>query len=296
MADKKRAGNKALLERYDASWSADSIRLFNTPTPTARQTFFYVQEAGYFRTSAPYFTERENLDSFLLIFTLSGKGRLKIRDREYLISSGDTALINCNEHHYYECVPGNEWEFLWVHFNGPTALGYYNIFAENGYRIICGMDSSFMELNLWRIISLTRDKDLHGEITISGIIAHLLTEILVKNNEDMLGLGTMPEYIKEALLIMEKEYADPLSLESLSDRVSMNKYYFAKQFKRYLGITPNEYLINLRVNHAKELLRYSQSSVEEISYSCGFNYTSHFVNTFRKKEGVTPLVFRRNWS
>ena len=46
------------MEKLDLTWSDDSIRFINTATPRARQTFFYVQEAGDFCTSSPYFTER----------------------------------------------------------------------------------------------------------------------------------------------------------------------------------------------------------------------------------------------
>ena len=52
------------MENLNFSWTDDSIRFINTATPKARQTFFYVQEAGDFSTFPPYFTERENLNSF----------------------------------------------------------------------------------------------------------------------------------------------------------------------------------------------------------------------------------------
>ena len=62
----KNGTNHEYLERADYTWSEDSIRFINTPAPAARQTFFYVQEAGYFRTSPPYFTERANLSLSLI--------------------------------------------------------------------------------------------------------------------------------------------------------------------------------------------------------------------------------------
>ena len=66
------------LERADYSWSSDSIRHINTSTVSVRQLFLYVQEVGYFRTRPPYFTERANLHSFLIIYTLSGRGLLRL--------------------------------------------------------------------------------------------------------------------------------------------------------------------------------------------------------------------------
>ena len=76
------------MEKLDLTWSDDSIRFINTATPSARQTFFYVQEVGDFCTSSPYFTERENLNSFLIIYTLHGKGLLKYHGSKYSLHPG----------------------------------------------------------------------------------------------------------------------------------------------------------------------------------------------------------------
>ena len=116
------------MKKLHLTWSDDSIRFINTATPRARQTFFYVQEVGDFCTSSPYFTERENLNSFLIIYTLHGKGLLKYRGEQYTLHPGTTAYINCMEHHHYECLQNQNWEFLWIHFNGSSALGYYEEF------------------------------------------------------------------------------------------------------------------------------------------------------------------------
>ena len=93
------------LERASFDWSEDSIRFINTPSPKAKSTFFYMQEAGYFKTTPPYFTERAGLPSFLIVYTLSGKGILHYGDDEYTLSNGQCFFINCMNHHDYETPP-----------------------------------------------------------------------------------------------------------------------------------------------------------------------------------------------
>ncbi|MDO4275688.1 MAG: AraC family transcriptional regulator [Eubacteriales bacterium] len=283
------------LERADYTWSEDSVRFVNTPTQTARQTFFYVQEAGYFRTSPPYFTERANLNSFLVVYTLSGKGSLSYQGETYDLLPESAFYIHCLEHHEYTCVPGQEWEFLWFHFNGPSALGYYKEFAKNGFHIINHTDSFFMESTMQRILSITRNKDLHAEIMVSGLIAELLTELLIQNSSTNRSPESMPEYLKGILKEMEKRFQEPLTLDLLSKEFSISKYHFSREFKRFMGTSPNEYLILIRLNHAKELLKYSRMTVEEIAYSCGFNNVSHFIHIFKDREKNTPLKFRKEW-
>ncbi len=291
----KRAEDTQYLERLNYTWSDDSIRFINTPTMSAKQLFFYVQETGYFRTSPPYFTERANLNSFLIIYTLSGKGHLKYQGNSYHLLPGTAVFINCMEHHYYECLSNQEWEFLWLHFNGNSALGYFQEFSKNGFHVLNGLDDFFMESTLRRILALTLKKDLHSELLVSSLIVELLTQLLIKNSSENLGLGFMPSYLKDALKKMEQHFREPLSLDNLSEMLGVSKYHFSREFKRYIGTTPNEYLTLLRLNHAKELLKYSGQAVEQIAYNCGFNHVSHFIALFKRHEKITPLQFRKEW-
>lgn len=283
------------MENLNFTWSDDSIRFINTATPRARQTFFYVQEVGDFRTSAPYFTERENLNSFLIIYTLRGKGLLKYKGSLYHLTPGTTAYIDCMDHHYYECLKNQDWEFLWLHFNGTSALGYYEEFMRNNFHIIDSLDSFFMESTLRRILSLTQRKDLHSEILSSYLITDILTKILIENDTENLGLGFMPDYLKHALKEIDKHFQEPLSLNLLSARTGISKYHLAREFKKYIGLPPNEYIIVTRLNHSKSLLKYGDLPIEEIAFSCGFHQVSHFIKLFKKHEGCTPLQYRKDW-
>lgn len=62
-----------------------------------------------------------------------------------------------------------------------------------------------------------------------------------------------------------------------------------------MGIPVNEYLINTRISYAKELLKYTDMSVEEITYETGMNNVTHFINLFKKREAITPLKYRKAW-
>ena len=284
------------MENLDFTWSDDSVRLINTATPRARQTFFYVQEIGDFKTSAPYFAERENLNSFLIIYTLKGKGLLKYRNSQYTLQPGSTAYIDCMEHHYYECFRNQNWEFLWIHFNGPSALGFYNEFMRNNFHILNSLDPFFMESTLRRILSITQRKDLHSEILSSCLITDILTQILIENDTENLGLGFMPSYLKTAIKIIDTHYREQLTLDDLSAQTGISKYHLSREFKKYIGMPPNEYLIVSRLNNSKALLKYTDLSVEQIAFSCGFHQVSHYINLFKRHENCTPSKFRHEWN
>ena len=150
-------------------------------------------------------------------------------------------------------------------------------------------------ISLRRILSITQRKDIHSEILSSCLITNILTRILIENDTENLSLGFMPAYLKTVLKEIDQHFQEPLSLESLAITAGVSKYHLAREFKKHLGMPPNEYLIVTRLNHSKTLLKYEDLTIEEIAYSCGFHQVSHYINLFKKHEGCTPLKFRREW-
>ncbi len=284
------------LERADYSWSSDSIRFINTPSLSARRTFFYVQEAGYFKTEPPYFTERANLKSFLVFYTLSGEGRLDYMNESHILKPGSAAFINCIDHHYYQCNKNNSWEFLWLHFNGPSALGYYEEFAKNGFHILNNEECRPVEQTIRSILSLLQAQNTNTEILVSNHIVNLLTTLLTADNYEASDTYPMPDYLREVVKIIENRFTETLNLDYLSKESGISKFHLSRMFKNYMGITIKEYILLKRINYAKELLRYTDKTVDEVGYLCGFNHVSHFINMFKSYEGNTPNSFRTEWT
>lgn len=96
--------------------------------------------------------------------------------------------------------------------------------------------------------------------------------------------------------MIENRFTEELSLEYLANEAGISMYHLSREFKRYVGVPCSEYIMLKRINRAKELLRYTDASVEDIAYQCGFHYTSHFTSMFKKYEGNTPLKFRHSWN
>ena len=121
-------------ENASYTWSEDSIRYMNTVSPHARKNYLYMQECGYFQTAAPYYTERSDLPSYLILYTLSGRGQLLYEHTSHMLEAGSCFYIDCKNPHRYEPQKGQNWEFLWLHFQGICAEGYYTEFHSAGLR------------------------------------------------------------------------------------------------------------------------------------------------------------------
>jgi AraC-type DNA-binding domain-containing proteins len=283
------------LENYSQSWSEDSIRLITTPSASAKNTFFYVQETGYFKTQPQYFTERANLNSYLVVLTLSGKGYLKYMGKDYILLPGQIFYIDCMEYQHYKTDDQELWEILWVHFNGATSHGYYELFSKNNSPVVSlGQDSQIANIIL-SLIELHRKKDIRTEQLSSKLLVDMLTNLLFSaGNIDALNY-MIPGYIQKAMSFLDKNFSKKISLEELADKLAISKFYLSREFKKYSGYSPNEYLITTRITYAKELLKYSDLSVAEISEKVGIENISHFINLFKARVDLTPLAFRNKW-
>ena len=72
----------------------------------------------------------------------------------------------------------------------------------------------------------------------------------------------------------------------------MSVSYFSKIFKEAAGSSPYDYLLTVRLDKAKEMLRQTDCSIESIAYKTGFNSASNFLYFFKKETGISPLKFR----
>lgn len=278
-------------------WTEDSIYLFATPSLMAKSMVFFIQELGHFKTLPRYSTEREHLNSYLVVYTLSGTGYLKYEHKEYTLHTGDAFFIDCDQYQYYETDRNDLWEFLWIHFDGGLSANYYTMFRELGGPVLSLSPSSNVPETLYGLIQMNRNKDARTELMSSNLITNLLTELILQrvHHEWKTDSKQMPDFIVKVVNYIEKHFAEKILLGELSSLFSVSKYHLIREFKKYMGSTPNEYLISTRLTKAKELLKYSGLSVAEISNQIGFESVTHFINTFKKQEQMTPLSYRKQW-
>ncbi|MCY1249363.1 HTH-type transcriptional activator RhaS [compost metagenome] len=83
-----------------------------------------------------------------------------------------------------------------------------------------------------------------------------------------------------------------MSLTALAGLLDMNPYAFLRSFKCSTGVTPHQYLIRARIEHAKQMLHFTRLPVTDIALRCGFASPSHFADTFKKVERRTALEYR----
>lgn len=281
-------------ERFKKAWSQDSLRIFATPSQAAKKMYYYIQEIGYFHTQEHYFTEREGLNSYLIIYGLKGIGHLTYRGKTYTVTPGQLIFIDCMEKHYYETDNHDLWEILWVHFNGSSSKGYFEQFIDHQGPVVTLPQDTQAPYIIEQMILLHKEKHLQKEMLSSNYLVNLLTEILVSANAQYKNQD-LPQIIGSVQDYIDHHFTEKITLDLLEKQFSISKYHLARLYKKHTGYSIIDYLIGIRITHAKELLRFSDLTIQSISYTVGIENISHFINLFKKRENMTPLQYRKNW-
>ncbi len=92
---------------------------------------------------------------------------------------------------------------------------------------------------------------------------------------------------------LHKNYNQDFTNNELLEIANLSPSYFIRLFKKETGKTPQQYLVELKIEKAKELLSFSNYTVTEICFLCGFSEHSHFSKVFKKLTGLTPLNYRK---
>ena len=239
-----------------------------------------------------------------------GEGELVYEGKKYELRSGDVVFIDCRKaySHSTGLNPNTElWSLRWCHFYGPSMPAIYAKYCERGGLPVIrgadvsvdmarGADVSQYAAILTDIYTLASSSDYIRDMRINGKLNDLLT-LLMESSWHRGNSSNAPKKMDISLVksFLDEHYKEKLSLESVASHFFIDKHYLARLFKEQYGMTLVTYLQQVRITHAKRMLRFTDKSIEEIGLECGIGDLNYFSRVFKKLEGVSPSEFRRVW-
>ena len=273
------------------SGGIDSFRL-PPITVFAVNNLFYAQSFGIFHYEKGSYTRRQNFHSYLLLYTYEGEGSLEYEGKTYRLTAGDGAFISCMRPHYYKAE--ENWDVAVFHFTGPFAEYMYSEYEATGKITFHESANERFHRNLEQILSIYSSPSIQRDLRASHAIEGLLLYLVVKNSNYNISKGDVPEAIQKVIVYMENHYTEDISLDKMAELTSTSKYHLSKEFKRYTGFSPHDYLIRMRIDQAKLLLKTTDMPTNKIAHSVGIHDINNFNYLFKKKVGKTAIQYRKS--
>ncbi len=286
-------------ELFDTEGMTSSDRSLHTPSNFARQNLLYVQEVGRLKSLKPHRCVRENLESYLFMLVLSGRGTLMLKGREYALQAGDCALIDCREHYEHISKEQDGWELAWVHYHGKAAQNFYELFCKGNSDEPVFHITNMAQWNelIGRLMELQNDRSILSELQCGELLLHL-QNLILQNLSDS---GALQDEQEKQLMGSVREwlnahYAEKEVTGELGRIFSQSMEELDGSFSQYYGIGIEEYVGSRRFNAAKELLRFSIKPVAEVAAESGIGDVAAMQQMFREQEGMTAEEYRQKWA
>lgn len=225
-----------------------------------------------------------------LQYVLRGRMRFVDHGKECWVEPGNAVLFDVPSKTSYHDPEGSDAQWFFITFYGETAMGIVDeVVSRNGYIVRNLEHSRFVPLatQLFAMASAhAAPNHFEYSVQLYSILMEVASEVLSYRK-------TYPEPVAHALELIDHQFADSsLSLETLSVKVGLSKYYFGRMFRDHIGESPTVYLQGKRMQTAMELLLRTNQPIKEIQYRCGFNSYSYFMTVFRKFYGMPPGAVR----
>jgi AraC family transcriptional regulator len=137
---------------------------------------------------------------------------------------------------------------------------------------------------------------LYVESLANVLAVHLLRQYVATNPRrfSIYEGGLAERQLLQVLEYIHEHLNQDIKLADLAALLEMSQFHFSHQFKQAIGTTPYQYLLQQRIEQAKQLLKQTDQSIVDIAFLCGFNSHSHLSKQFRQLTGMTPKAYRAN--
>lgn len=226
-------------------------------------------------------------------FVLSGKGEFHINGHVFHLSKGDAFIIPSGKVCYYEADEVDPWCYVWINFAGVNSQMYtYELMnSTEDVFIIHNLNIEKYKNLILQILTLERNK-VSRYFKCNSILLDVMSMLF----EDM-GLDEKKvfkqSFVDEIKYYLDINYPEKIIIKDIAKDFGIHPNYLTKLFHDKFGISPKNYLKNLKLKKAQALLKTTDLSIAVIANSLGFDDQLAFTKTFKKEYSISPSQYRK---
>lgn len=264
-----------------------------------------------------WFTHPRRLLDYLLFYVQEGQCLIEAEGVDYLLGPGDVGLIQPNTLHSLRGLTATVTPF--AHFDVFFNPRREESFATRGGQVSLATfdhllqprlnDLDWLEIpvklapphpvqfrsTLLRMVELWREADPIGRLQADHLAMELLLTLLTHHGR-IAAVSTTRRSLSWVPSYLSFHLGEPLSVADMADRARLSPSRFAAVFRQHFGVSPHQYFLRLRIDHAQNLLASTDLPVKLIAEYCGFANVHHFSKAFKQRLNLSPGAFRRERS
>ncbi len=264
----------------------ENILSYSWPYPNESMR---VHLAGESFCDGSYRMARQQSNTTVFEYIVSGRGILIVDDEQYQPETGDVYIVPYGSNHEYRSSASEPWHKLWFNVVGPLTLHLLEGYGLTGVHLLrqCPVRSLFED----GLRNFRENPERVHEIA-PGVIANLIAAL--GRFHSSAELPVIPPEAAALRQFLESAIFQPSpSLEEMAAKVHKSPVHTIRMFRQFFGTTPYAYLLKRKIETAELLLKNTAKPVKVIAFELGFCDEYYFSNIFRKKTGFFPLHYRR---
>lgn len=234
------------------------------------------------------------LNEYQVLYITEGSGVFESKSIGQIpLKEGSIMILFPGEWHRYKPNSQTGWTEYWIGFTGSFAEHLYkNDFISKETPVIyIGHNDEVFDL-YHKIFQFFKEENIGFQHHISGIVIHLIGLIASLKARSAIKSTHIEKIITKSKLLLIESSDSQISPEDIAKELNISYSWFRRIFKTYTSFSPKEYIIELRISNAKQLLISTHKPIKEIAIETGFNSQYHFCKVFKKKTLFSPSEFR----
>ena len=224
-------------------------------------------------------------DVYIFQYIISGKGIFQSSGQTYSLGKHHLFLVRPDQLVFYQADSHDPWTYVWMDFDGTMVD---ELLQLSGFDDDTCVQYAPDLMDLFIFLQKNVDHCFSSGMQLCGKLYEVFYTLQAKKTPADIHATQPQQHVQRALDYIHTNYTRDISVAGIAQMIGVDRRYFSRIFTQFTGVSPQQYLVNYRLEKAALLLAQKQYSIEETANSVGYTDAFVFSKMYKNKYGVSP--------